>query len=135
MNNKRDVIIENYQNPFNKGKAYNEFYETVNSNNESCIDDINLHVLFEKDIIKDITFDGEACAISTSSTSIMIKNLIGKTKSEALDYIINFESMVNGEKFDENILKDGVVYDDISKQKARKTCALLPYIGIKKLLK
>ena len=41
----------------------------VNSNSETCIDDINLYILFEDNKITDIHFDGEACAISTSATS------------------------------------------------------------------
>lgn len=132
---KREIILENYQNPYNKDKVINSSYTKVNSNNESCIDDINLYVLIENEIIKDIIFDGEACAISTSSTSIMIKNLIGKTKEEALIYIENFENMINEKKYDINILKEALVYDEIYKQKSRKTCALLPYIGIKKIIK
>ena len=43
--------------------------------------------------IKDIRFDGEACAISTASTSIMIKNLIGKNIKDAKDYINNFTNI------------------------------------------
>ena len=36
--------------------------------------------------IEDIRFDGEACAISTAATSIMIRNLIGKTLEEVKKY-------------------------------------------------
>lgn len=134
-NLKREIIMENYQNPFNKDSSINENYLLVNSNNESCIDDINLYLLMDKDVIKDICFTGEACAISTSSTSIMIKNLIGKTKKDALEYIENFENMINEKEYNKEVLKDALVYDEIYKQKSRKTCALLPYTGIKKILK
>lgn len=134
-NLKREIIMENYQNPYNKDKTISPDYLKINSNNESCIDDINLYLLLENDLIKDIVFDGEACAISTSSTSIMIKNLIGKTKDEAMDFIVNFENMINELEYDREVLKDALVYDEIYKQKSRKTCALLPYTGIKKILK
>ena len=76
-NLKREIILENYQNPKNKGLLNDETYMKVNMNNESCIDEVNLEIIIENDIIKDIRFDGEACAISTSSTSIMISVLIG----------------------------------------------------------
>ena len=52
-------------------------------NNESCIGEINLMVKINN-IIEDIRFDGEEYAICTSSTSITIKTLIGKTIDEAL---------------------------------------------------
>ena len=87
---KREIIMEHYQNPLNKDKVIGEGYEKVNTSNQSCIDNIDLYILIKDNIIKDICFTGEACAISISSTSIMIKNLIGKTVNEAKVYINNF---------------------------------------------
>ena len=48
-----------------------------------------INPVFADNIIKDIKFDGEACAICTSSSSIMTETLIGKTKEEALKIINN----------------------------------------------
>ncbi len=132
---KRNILIKHYQNPINKKENNSDNYIHVNSNNESCIDNIDIAVLIEEDVIKDITFTAEACAISTASTSIMIKNIIGKKIQEVEQYINNFENMINLEKYDESILKEANVFDDIYKQNSRKTCALLPYIAIKKAIK
>lgn len=133
-NVRREIILDHYQNPKNKETVEDARYVKVNSNNESCIDNINLYVLIEDEIIKDIKFDGEACAISTSSTSIMITNLIGKTIEEAKAYIDCFDAMVNEEEYDEEVLKEGIVYNTIYKQGNRKHCAMLPYLGIRKVL-
>lgn len=133
-NVRREIILDHYQNPKNKEVVEDERYIKVNSNNESCIDNIDMYILIDEGMIKDIKFDGEACAISTSSTSIMITNLIGKTISEAKEYIENFDAMVNERIYNEEILKEGIVYNTIYKQGNRKTCALLPYKGIKKVL-
>ena len=103
-NLRRDILMNHYQNPKNKETIQDDRYIKINSNNESCIDNIDIYVLYEEGIIKDIKFNGEACAISTSSTSIMITNLIGKTLEEAKKYIQNFENMVNEKEYDENIL-------------------------------
>ena len=73
---KREIIMEHYQNPINRKIINDESYEKVNTANESCIDNIDMYILIKDNIIKDICFDGEACAISISSTSIMIKNLM-----------------------------------------------------------
>lgn len=131
---KREIIMENYLHPYNKEKVSDDKYINVNTNNESCIDNIDLQVLINDDKIVDIRFMGEACAISTASTSIMIKELIGKTTEEALKMIKNFENMVEEEEYDKEILSEALVFDDIFKQKSRKTCATLPYVGIKKAL-
>ena len=131
---KREIIMEHYQNPINRKIINDESYIKVNTANESCIDNIDMYILIKDNIIKDICFDGEACAISISSTSIMIKNLIGKSVKEAKDYINNFINMVNEKMYDKDMLNEALVYEDIYKQSSRKTCATLPYRGILKVL-
>ena len=131
---KKEIILDNYQNPFNKDGDDSLGYEKVNSNSESCIDDIDLYVKVEDGIVKDIHFNGEACAISTASTSIMLKNIIGKSVKEALNYINNFDNMVEEKEYDEDILNEAIAFDEIYKQQNRKTCVILPYVGIKKIL-
>ena len=81
-NLKRSIILEHYQNPKNKGLIEDDSYIKMNMNNESCIDEVNLMVKIENDIVKDIRFDGEACAMCISSSSIMVETLIGKSVSE-----------------------------------------------------
>ena len=133
-NIKREIILENYQNPKNKGLLNDDSYMKVNMNNESCIDEVNLEVKIEDGIIKDIRFDGEACAISTSSTSIMITTLIGKTTKEAENILQNFLNMLDDKPYDANVLEEAIVYDDIYKNPNRKKCALLSWWGTEKIL-
>ena len=64
---KREIMLDNYTNPFHKETKDEKEYIKVNGNNVSCIDDINLYIKLQNDIIVDAYFDGEACAISTSS--------------------------------------------------------------------
>lgn len=129
-NLKREVILDNYTNPNNKQTVKDDRYIYVNSNNSSCIDNIDLWVLIEDDTIKDLKFDGEACAISTSSTSIMTKELVGKSVTEAKNFIENFYNMIEEKEYDKEVLNEALAYDTIYKQANRKTCATLPYKGI-----
>lgn len=131
---KREVMLEHYQMPVNRGLIEDDKYCKINTRNSSCVDNIDIMINIEDNIIKDIRFDGEACAICTSATSIMIKTLIGKTKEQALEIVTNFEKMVNEEPFDHEALEELIVYDEIYKQPSRKRCALLPFEGIKKVL-
>ena len=133
-NLKRSVILEHYQNPKNRGLTGSLDYDKVNMNNESCVDEIDLEIKIEDGIIKDIRFDGEACAISTSSTSIMIETLIGKTVEEAKNIYNNFANMIDEKDYEVDKLETAIVYDDVYKQPSRKKCALLPWWGIKKAL-
>lgn len=131
---KRSVILDHYQNPRNKGLIDDKSYLEANTNNESCIDEINLMVKIENGKIVDARFDGEACAICTSSTSIMIDTIIGKTVEEAIQIYQNFSAMIEEKEYDESVLEQAVVYDDVSKQPSRKKCALLPWWGFEKVI-
>lgn len=131
---KREIILEHFQHPINKEVVDDENYQTYNTRNVNCIDNLDIQVLIKDNVIEDIKFMGEACAISTASTSIMIKNLIGKSISDAKKYIQNFSSMCNEEEYDESVLEEGLAFSDIYKQNNRKNCALLPYKGILKAI-
>ena len=131
---KREIILQHYQNPKNKGLIEDESYISVNMNNESCIDEVDLMVKIEKGKIVDAHFDGEACAICTSSTSIMLDTLIGKTIEEAKIIVENFGNMIDEREYDSDILEVAVVYDDVGRQPNRKKCALLGWWGMEKVI-
>ena len=131
---KRDIILDNYQNPVNKGLTDSNGYIKVNTRNSSCVDNIDVMVKIENGVFIDIRFDGEACAISTSATSIMIKTLIGKKIDEAKAIIENYEKMINEEEYDKDLLGELIVYDTVAKQPSRKKCATLPFESIKKII-
>ena len=131
---KKEIIMEHYQNPIHRYVPGDDGYIKINTKNASCIDDIDLYIKLNNGIIEDIAFEGEACAISISSTSIMISNLIGKTVDEAKEIIKNFENMINEKEYDQDLLKEANAYDEIYKQGNRKSCAYLPYKDLKKVL-
>ena len=133
-NLRRNIILENYRNPKNKGLVNDDSYLTANMNNASCIDEVNVMMKIENNVIKDVKFDGEACAICTSSASIMTDTLIGKTVKEAKNILLNFVKMINEEEYDEKILEEAIVYDDIHRQPNRKKCALLPWMAVEKII-
>ncbi|MCM1371038.1 MAG: SUF system NifU family Fe-S cluster assembly protein [Clostridium sp.] len=135
QNIKRSIMLEHYQNPLNKGLIDDSTYLKINMNNESCIDEINLMVKLDNGIIKDIKFDGEACAICTSATSVMIETLLGKNIETAKKIIQNYYNMIEEKEYDDKILENAIIYSDISKQPNRKKCALLPWWGIDKITK
>ena len=131
---KRSIILDNYQNSYHK-RRMDDSYIKINSRNVSCIDNIDLYVNIENNIIKEIYFDGEACVISISSASIMCRLLEGKTIDEAIEIIRNYDNMIEEREYSSDILGEACVYDDVSKQPSRKTCATLTWNGLyKKLL-
>lgn len=133
-NLRREIILDNYQDPMNRGLVEDDSYLKVNTNSESCIDNLDFMMKVEDGIVKDIRFDGEACAISTSATSIMIRSIIGKKIEEVEKIIDNYQKMINEEEYDSEILGELNVYDEICKQPNRKNCALLPSVAVIEML-
>ena len=133
-NLKREIIMDNYQDPMNRGLVEDNSYLKTNTNSESCIDNLDFMMKIEDNIVKDIRFDCEACAISTSAASIMIKSLIGKSVDEVREILLNYTNMIQEKDFDCDVLGELNVYDDIAKQPSRKNCALLPSTAIYKML-
>jgi len=134
-NLRRAIIVDNYQNPVNKKSIDDNDFIKVSTKSESCIDDITLFVKLDNDKIIDIYFDGEACAITTSATSIMIKSLIGKTLEESRVIIDNYYNMIEEKDYDSSFLGELNVYDEIYKQSNRKKCATLPFDTLNKAIK
>ena len=134
QNLKRSIILDNYQNPCNKNVSEVEGYIKINTNNESCIDNLDIYVKLNNNIIEDVKFDGEACVICISSTSIMIRKLIGKTIGEAKEIINNYLNMIEEKEYDEELLGELNVYNDLYKNPSRKKCAILSTFGIEKVI-
>ena len=131
---KRSIILDNYQDAKNRSVPQNiDDYIVINSNNQSCIDNINIYVKLDNDKISDIKFDGEACVIAISSTSILSDMLIGKTTNEAKEILNNYFNMIEEKEYNKDILGEANVYEDMYKQPSRKTCATLFARGISKI--
>jgi nitrogen fixation NifU-like protein len=133
-NLKREIILDNYQNPENKKLIDDDSYLKVNQASESCIDNLDFMMKIENNTIVDVRYDGEACAISTSASSIMSRALIGRSVDDAKRILINYKNMIEDKEYDKELLGELNVYDNINKQPNRIKCALLPEEAINKML-
>lgn len=79
----REELIDHYQNPRNYG-AIIDANVTIELENVSCGDRIQMWVKTENGIIKDIGFEGEGCAVAIASASILSEYAKGKTIDELI---------------------------------------------------
>ncbi len=131
---KREIIMDYSKDTTHRGLINDDRYFKENTRSDSCIDNMDMMVKLNNDIIEDVLFDGEACAICTSATSIWSDILIGKTIDEAKKIVDNYNKMINEEEYDKKILGNLQVFDEIALQPARKNCALLPCKTVIKIL-
>ncbi len=131
----REIIMDHYENPRHRGLVDDDSYLQTNMNSDTCIDNLDIQVKFDGDKIEDIRYDGEACAICTSSTSIMSEMLSGKTKEEANEIIDNYMNMIYEKEYDEELLEEAIAFKNTYKQANRIKCATLGWNGLIKLMK
>jgi nitrogen fixation NifU-like protein len=74
----RELIIDRYKNPHNKGTLEPHDY-SYEDDNPLCGDEIRIDVrVDENDVVTEATFDGQGCAISMASADLLVENIIGK---------------------------------------------------------
>ncbi|MDR1401575.1 MAG: SUF system NifU family Fe-S cluster assembly protein [Puniceicoccales bacterium] len=109
----QEIILEHNRAPRNRGKLVAPA-KSSRGHNPSCGDDITVFVEIENDTIRKITFDGEGCAISQASASLMTELLLGKSRTEAnkiIDEICSTLSDPNADSEHGNLLAD---YGDVA---------------------
>ncbi len=127
----RRVIMDHYKNPRNRGTLSEEAV-TVNLNNPTCGDRIQLQLELEEGIVKQARFTGEGCSISLSSASMMTDAVRGKTYDQAIEMAEKFSSLMKGEPVEFEEYEDLEALSGVNKFPARIKCATLAWNALRK---
>ncbi|MED4882455.1 MULTISPECIES: Fe-S cluster assembly sulfur transfer protein SufU [Bacillus] len=131
----RNVIMDHYKNPRNKGSLENGNL-TIDMNNPTCGDRIHLTMNVEDGKVTDAKFEGEGCSISMASASMMTETIKGKNIETALKLSKIFSDMMQGKDYPEDLdLGDVEALQGVSKFPARIKCATLAWKAMEKGLK
>lgn len=124
----RELIMDHYKQPRNKGLVGDKDYKTVHLKNPSCGDDITVQIkLDEHEVIADCRHMGSGCAICCSSASMMTELLKNQSTDAALEAIQHFKWMVSGEAFDEALLDECISLHGVTQVPPRINCATLAW--------
>lgn len=131
----RAVIMDNYKNPKNKGLVGSDKYHFIHLNNPSCGDDMNVEILIEDGVVKEIHHDGHGCSICCSSASVMSETLKDKKVEDAKKLIYEFYELVMGKAPEnEEELGEAIAYMGVKDFPARIKCATLSWKAIEKAI-
>lgn len=130
----RQIIMDHYRNPRNKGLRDDPGFVTVHFQNPSCGDDLTVQVKVDGERIQEIRQDGEGCSICCSSASMMSELLTAKTISEAIRIIDQFKMMVKSEPYDEEMIGDAVSLQGVSHLPQRVKCATIGWLACEQAL-
>jgi nitrogen fixation NifU-like protein len=133
----KQVIMDHYKSPKNKGLVDDDKYQFIHLNNPSCGDDMNIQMVIENDTIKDIKEEPTGCSISCSSASVMSELLKNKSVSEARQIIDIFYKMITANPItleEEELLGEAIAYKGVCQFPARVKCATLAWKAAERAL-
>lgn len=133
----RQVIMDHYKHPQNRGELSENDTLNIDMNNPTCGDRIRLNLKVEDGKIADAKFTGEGCSISMSSADMMANVLKGKSVDDAMKLSKIFSEMMLGKDYDDESydLEDIEALQGVSKFPARIKCATLAWKAMEKALR
>ena len=90
----QEIILDHGKNPRNKGKC-NEFNKNAKAHNPLCGDKVHIYLKLNKEKkVENLSFEGEGCAISLASASILTDTIKGKDFITAKKITNEFLNMI-----------------------------------------
>jgi nitrogen fixation NifU-like protein len=129
----QDLILDHSKHPRNC-HAMADANRNAEGYNPLCGDKLKLYVKMDGDVVKDASFVGSGCAISTASASLMTESLKGKTREEALKLLDKFHNLLTTDTPVSKELGKLVVFCGVRDYPARVKCATLAWHTLKSAL-
>jgi nitrogen fixation NifU-like protein len=132
----QEVIFDHNRNPRNF-RVMEDADRQVEGFNPLCGDRLTLYLKMDGEVIKDASFQGSGCAISTASVSLMTEIIKGMTEQQAAELFKKFHEMTTGK--DENLQLEALgklaVLAGVREYPARVKCATLAWHTLDAALK
>ncbi|MBN1960165.1 MAG: SUF system NifU family Fe-S cluster assembly protein [Deltaproteobacteria bacterium] len=124
----QEVILDHNKSPRNCKEIANATHH-ADGHNPLCGDKIKVYLVIEDNVIKDVSFIGSGCAISTASASLMTESLKGKSESEARHIFERMHTLLTDEHEPESIAGLGklAVFAGVREFPMRVKCATLSW--------
>ena len=129
----QETILDHSKRPRNH-HSLSDANRKAEGYNLLCGDKLKLYLKMDGDVVKDASFEGAGCAISTASASLMTESLKGKTREEAMQLIDKFHDLLTTDTPASRDLGKLVVFCGVRDYPARVKCATLAWHTLKSAL-
>ncbi|MBI2570071.1 MAG: SUF system NifU family Fe-S cluster assembly protein [Candidatus Schekmanbacteria bacterium] len=129
----QEAILDHNRRPRNRGSLA-DANRRADGYNPLCGDRIRLFLKIEDEIVKDVSFEGAGCAISTASASMMTQSVKGKSVAEAYALFEGFHAMATDDGERAGDLGKLEVFCGVKEFPARVKCATLAWHTLKAAL-
>ena len=114
----REIILDHYRNPRNRGELEAPPAHRVEGFNPLCGDEIVVYLDVDDGVVTDIRIGGQGCSISQSSASMMSAAVKGKTVDEVRDLTRAFKAMMS--IHESSLEGDDAELDEVGRREARR---------------
>jgi len=125
----QSVILDHNRSPRNF-RSITDTPHHADGHNPLCGDRLTVWVALDGDVITDVSFQGDGCAISKSSASLMTQAVKGKTVAQARELFAGFQKLVTGQATPQEskpLLGKLVLFSGVSQFPVRVKCASLSW--------
>jgi len=124
----QETILDHGRRPRNFG-AMDDATHQADGYNPLCGDKVHLYLKVNDGVVEELKFEGQGCAISTSSASLMTEALKGRSVQEARDLFARVHAMLTGKQLDDMAAKLGklAVFEGVKQYPLRVKCATLAW--------
>lgn len=127
----QELIIDHSQRPRHFGKLENATH-SKRGYNPVCGDDIEIFLILDQGVIKDIRFAGKGCAISTASASLLLDATKGRSVEEFQEMFKNFHAMMMNQEHEDLGKLDAL--EGVKEYPMRIKCATLAWHTLKAII-
>jgi nitrogen fixation NifU-like protein len=130
----QEVLLDHGRRPRNQRRP-ERIDRRVEGDNPLCGDNITLYLAVEDGVISDASFEGEGCAISTASASMMTEAVKGKSVAQVTELQERFHNMLTGAQGNgANGIGKLAVFAGVREFPVRVKCATLAWHSLKAAL-
>ena len=129
----QEIILDHYKRPHGAGLR-EPFEAEVHHVNPTCGDEITLRVHLDGETVSDVSYAAQGCSISQASTSVLNELIVGKSVTDGMAILDEFNTMMHGKgkiEPDEDVLEDGIAFAGVAQFPGRIKCALLGWMAWK----
>jgi nitrogen fixation NifU-like protein len=122
----QSLILDHNRTPRHFGRLTRATHHGA-GHNPLCGDRVEVYLRIENDQVAEVSFEGDGCAISTASASLMTEALQGKSLAEAQAVFKDFHELLTRGQQPQNDLGSLTVLAGVREFPTRVKCATLPW--------
>ena len=128
------IVLDHSRKPRNFGKL-TCLCHAQKGKNPSCGDNLELFLLIENNIVKEVKFEGEGCALCMSSASLMTQAIKKQSIEETKKILNQFILFINENNFLDEDYEPLHIFKNVHNFPLRVKCVLLPWRTLEKIIK